>query len=105
MTVHFLRALAHGGQRVFAEQKPEELFRQLRDGINDFKAHHNERLTNMETALNAIGAGNPAISAPALNAASDAEYSRTFASYFRKATANVLRKANSTGERATIQAS
>lgn len=52
--VHFPRALSHGGFRVRAEQKPEELFRQLRDGIEGFKTQHNERLDNMEAALNAI---------------------------------------------------
>ncbi|MBA3511848.1 phage major capsid protein [Sphingomonas sp.] len=55
MTVHFPRALAHSGFRVFAEQKPEELFRQLRDGINEFKSTHNERLDNIEAAVNALG--------------------------------------------------
>jgi HK97 family phage major capsid protein len=81
------------------------MFAQLRDGINDFKAQHNERLDNMEAALNAMGAGNLNISQPAINAGIDAEYSRTFASYFRKGDGDeFLRSANSTGERATIQA-
>lgn len=105
MTKHFPRALNHTGARVFAEQTPEQLFRQLRDGIEGFKAQHNDRLDNIEAALNAIGAGNLNIGAPALNAVVDREYSSTFASYFRKGDGDAfLRNANAVGERATIQA-
>ena len=78
MTIQLPRALAHSGLRIRAEQSPAELFRQLREGIEGFRADHDERLTNMEAALNAIGAGNPQIHAPALNAVADPEYTRTF---------------------------
>jgi HK97 family phage major capsid protein len=108
MTVHFPRSLLHGvSPLVRAEtDNPRELFAQLRTAIEGFRDDHDQRLSNMESALNAIGAGNPAITAPALNALPDPEYSRTFASYFRKGEGDdVLRKANSSGERATIQAS
>jgi HK97 family phage major capsid protein len=99
------RSLALNGFRVLAEQSPEQLFRQLREGMEGFHSQHNERLDNVEAALNAIGAGGPNISAPGLDLAVDGEYSRTFASYFRKGDGDdILRKANSTGERATIQA-
>jgi HK97 family phage major capsid protein len=105
-SIQFPRALAHGGFRVRAEQTPQQLFAELRTAIEGFRDSHNERIENIEAALNSIGAGNPAITAPALNAIPDPEYSRTFASYFRKGDGDdILRKANAAGERATIQAS
>lgn len=108
MTIHFPRALLHGAAPLVRAETndPKELFAQLRTAIEGFRDDHNQRLTNMESALNAIGAGNPAVTAPAINAMPDPEYSRTFASYFRKGDGDdILRKANATGERATIQAS
>jgi HK97 family phage major capsid protein len=101
------RALLHGAAPVIhAEQKPEQLFRELRAAIDEKFGQHNERVENLEAALNAFGAGNIPIGAPQIGAAADPEYSRTFASYFRKGDGDeFLRKANSQGERATIQAS
>jgi HK97 family phage major capsid protein len=105
-SLHFPRALSHGGFRVFNEQTPQQLFGELRTAIEGFETEHRERLDNIEAALNAIGAGNVPIGAPQIGAAADPEYSRTFASYFRKGEGDeFLRKANSQGERATIQAS
>jgi HK97 family phage major capsid protein len=107
MTFNFPRALLHGvSPLVRAEaDNPRQLFAELRTAIEGFRDDHDQRLSNMEAALNTISAGNPAITAPALNALPDPEYSRTFASYFRKGDGDdILRKANSTGERATIQA-
>lgn len=68
MHAHLPRALALGGFRVRAEQTPQELFGQLRDAINGFRDQHNERLENMETAMNVVlgGALPNGISADAL---------------------------------------
>jgi HK97 family phage major capsid protein len=102
---NFPRALSYGGFRVRAEETPQQLFGQLRTAIESFRDDHDQRLANMETALTTISAGNPAITAPALSAGVDPEYTRTFANYFRKGEGeDTLRKANSSGERATIQA-
>jgi HK97 family phage major capsid protein len=104
---HFPRALLHGAAPlVHAEQKPEQLFRELRAAIDEKFGQHNERVENLEAALNAMGAGNLPIGAPALGSVADPEYSKTFASYFRKGDGDdILRKANGSGERAAIQAS
>jgi HK97 family phage major capsid protein len=104
---HFPRALLHGAAPlVHAEQKPEQLFRELRAAIDEKFGRHNERVENLEAALQTIHSGNPDIGAPQIGAAADPEYTRTFASYFRKGEGDeFLRKANSQGERATIQAS
>ena len=50
------------------------------------RTSQDERVTNLETALNALSAGQTGVNvtAPALNAASDPEYTRTFNSYFRR---------------------
>lgn len=102
--IHLPRALARGSFSIFNEQSPEQFFRELREGVEGFKAENRERLDNMEAALNAIGASQQ-IGAPALSAVADPEYTRTFASYFRKGEGeDVLRKANSTGERAAVHA-
>ncbi len=106
MHTHFPRALAHGGFRIRAEQSPQQMFGELRTTVQDFIRRNDERVGNIEAALNGIGAGNLNITAPALNAVADPEYSRIFGTYFRKGDGDeALRKANSTGERATIQAS
>lgn len=87
-----------------AEERPEVVFRQLRDGIDAFKSEHNARLDNMESALNTIGAQVPQVPS-AFGPPADREYSNTFASYFRKGDGDdILRAANATGQRATIQA-
>jgi HK97 family phage major capsid protein len=87
-----------------AEQTPQQMFGELRTAVQDHIRLQNERVENLEAALQTIHAGNPQIGAPAIGA--DPEYSRTFASYFRKGDGDeFLRKANSQGERATIQAS
>ncbi len=104
MTKHFPRALLASGARIYAEQSAEQLFRQLREGIDGFKAQHNERLNNIESALNTLTPG-VRIDTPPLNAAIEPEYTRTFASYFRRGDGDdALRQANAVGERATIQA-
>jgi HK97 family phage major capsid protein len=105
-SLHLPRALSHGAFRIFNEQSPAQLFGELRSNIEGFQAEHRERLDNMEAALNAISAGNLQIGAPQIGAAADPEYTRTFASYFRKGEGDeFLRQANSQGDRATIQAS
>lgn len=97
------RALSHGGFRVRAEQDPRQLFAALQSTIEGRFEDYNDQLRNMETALNAISAGQAA-SAPPI--AADPEYSRTFASYFRKGDGeDFLRNANATGERAAVHAS
>ena len=107
MHTHFPRALLHGAAPlVRAEQTPQQLFGELRIAVQDHIRLQNERVENLETALQTIHAANPAIGAPAIGSAADPEYTRTFASYFRKGEGeDFLRKANSQGERATIQAS
>ena len=102
----FPRALSRSGFRIHAEQSPEQMLRALREGFDDFRTKHDERLTNMETALNALTNGQLP-TAPPVGAAADPEYTRTFASYFRKGdndSDNFLRKANSTGDRAVVHA-
>ena len=57
MTYHFPRALSHSGFRVRAEQSPQQLFRELREAIENRFANSDERFTNMEAALNAVVGG------------------------------------------------
>lgn len=96
------RALSQGVFGVRAEQNPQQLFAALQSTIEGRFDDYNDQLRNMETALNAISVGQAA-SAPPLPA--DPEYSRTFASYFRKGDGeDFLRKANSSGERAAVHA-
>lgn len=97
------RALSQGfGIR--AEQRPDQIFQEIRAGFDGFRAEHNQRLDNIEAAMNTIGARVPGLS-PTFGSPIDHEYSQTFASYFRKGDGDdILRAANATGERATIQA-
>jgi HK97 family phage major capsid protein len=53
-SIHFPRALAHSGFRVRAEQSPQQLFGELRTAIEGFRDSHNERIENIEAALNTI---------------------------------------------------
>lgn len=105
MNIQFPRALRHSGGRVLAEQTPQQLFGDLRTAIDNIRSGQDERIANLESAMNSIGAGNPNIGSPVIGSLVDPEYSRTFASYFRKGEGDdVLRSANAIGERATIQA-
>jgi HK97 family phage major capsid protein len=92
---------------VRAEADPAKLFGELRETVSGFMDQHNSRLDNMETALNALTAGNSPLAqiTPNMGPAPDQEYSRTFASYFRKGDGDQeLRAANAIGQRAAIQA-
>jgi HK97 family phage major capsid protein len=91
--------------RVRAEADPAKLFGELRESVSGFMDQHNTRLANMENALNSVlDARAPAITAN-IGPAPDQEYSRTFASYFRKGDGEQeLRAANAIGQRAAIQA-
>jgi HK97 family phage major capsid protein len=55
---HFPRALLQGAAPlIHAEQKPEQLFRELRAAIDEKFGQHNERVENLEAALNAVVSG------------------------------------------------
>lgn len=87
---------------VRAEQSPQQLLGEIRTAIEGRFADYDTQITNLETALNAINAGQ-SVSSSALPA--DPEYSRTFNSYFRRGEGDeFLRNANATGERAAVHA-
>lgn len=69
---------------VRADANPEQLFRNLQNGLDTFKAQHDERLGNMEAALNATLGGGAFLfggSAPSWGEQAVASYElRTFAS-------------------------
>lgn len=48
------RALSYGDHRVRAEQSPEQLLRELRTAVEGFRDDHDQRLSNMEDALNSV---------------------------------------------------
>lgn len=87
---------------------PAHMIQQIGAAFTDFRARNDARLDYIEafmdqqiqsSALQRLG-GNEAFNAPA-----DRDYTKAFASYFRKGDAEGdLRRANSEGERATIQA-
>jgi HK97 family phage major capsid protein len=56
-SLHFPRALSHGAFRIFNEQSPEQLFRELRAALDGSIGQQNERMENLETALNAMIGG------------------------------------------------
>jgi HK97 family phage major capsid protein len=56
-SLHFPRALSHGAFRIFNEQSPEQLFRELRAALDGSLGQQNERMENLETALNAMIGG------------------------------------------------
>lgn len=103
---------------VRAEETPEQLFSQVRGALRDLNNKYDnglqdvrERVNNLTDAMNAMQGqiDVSAIGAPSANATlpADPEYTRAFASYFRKGEAGAeaeLREANAVGERATIQA-
>lgn len=89
-------------------QSPEQMFGELRTAVSGFIERGNERFNNMEAAINVIAGGRNLEGILPVNGSlsgSDPEYTRTFASYFRRGEGDdFLRSANGTGERATIQA-
>jgi HK97 family phage major capsid protein len=93
---------------VRAADTPEALFRNLQAAITGRFAEQGEHITNIAAALETInsrvGAGALGLSGASLLPV-DAEYTQTFASYFRSgAGENFLREANASGERATVHA-
>jgi HK97 family phage major capsid protein len=99
----FPRALAG---RVHA-QAPEQLFAELQSAVVDFKRVHNERLDNLESAMNGflsrVDDGITPING--VISSVEPEYTRAFASYARKGDGiEALRQANAAGDRATIHA-
>jgi HK97 family phage major capsid protein len=91
--------------RVHAEQTPQQMFGELSTTVQDFIRHHNERLDNVTAAVNAMGGASGISPVEGAISGFDTEYSRIFASYFRRGDGDeFLRSANGTGERATIQA-
>ena len=96
------------GGRVRADGDPAVLIRQISAAVTDMRADMNTRLGAMEDHFNAqaiadagrlLGGGG--------ELAPDPEYSKTFASYTRRGAADAeatLKAANTTGERASIQA-
>lgn len=93
-----------------ADADPSAMFSKLQSTVKDFMGQHNDRLSNIEAAVNAMGASGtgwikPDLGNSAYGFGIDPEYSQTFASYFRKGEGDdILRSANGTGQRATIQA-
>lgn len=93
---------------------PQELFRQINATLSDLGSRHDtnignvrERVDNLTESLSAMQrqfeGGGGFIGSAALP--TDPDYSRTFASYFRRGDGEeTLRGANAVGERATIQA-
>ena len=102
--IRFPRALFHGFSPIIHADAsdPATLLRQLRATVEDRMGEQGQQIANLEAALNAINAS--PVGAPALVPV-DRQYSQTFASYFRKGDGDdFLRNANSSGERAAIQA-
>ncbi len=102
----FPRALI---SRVHAQsQSPEQMFGELRTAVSGFIERGNERFDNIEAAINNIAGGRGLDGVAPVGGSiggGDPEYRRTFNSYFRRGEGDeFLRSANSTGERATIQA-
>ncbi len=101
-------ALARTGSRVFATgQNPEALFRDLNTAVTAHINRHGEQMENLEAAVNAIqqqvngGAGGGSSHIMPV----EPDYTRAFASYFRKGNGeDVLKAANASGERATVHA-
>lgn len=105
MTKHFPRALLRTGNHIFAAQSPDQLFAQLRAAVDEHASRQDERVANLEAALDAIGTGNVNINAPSLNAGLDREYSSAFASYSRRGDGvDTLKSANAIGNRAQVHA-
>lgn len=102
-------ALTRTGSRVFAaaNDSPEVLFGKLNAAMTGHIDRHNEQMTNLEAALQAVQAqvnggagGSPSHILPV-----EPDYTRAFASYFRKGNGeDVLKTANASGERATVHA-
>lgn len=91
---------------VHAEANATETLRQLQDAFTDFKARYGDRIDAVEAELNEkiavsqMGGGSGRRGTPP-----DPEYSRAFASYFRKGDGEAqLRTANESGQRAQIHA-
>lgn len=111
MTITALpRALRNAAPRIMASgsQTPDAMFRDLRTAVEAHITRHGDQMTNLESAMQAIqqqvnlGGG---IAGTAFNLPVEPDYTRAFASYFRKGIGeDVLREANATGERATVQA-
>ena len=102
--IHVPRALSLSGFAVRAEQNPAQMFASLRGALDDFIGRQDERVANLETAMNAMNDGRGFPTSGGLVPA-DAEYTRTFNSYFRRGEGEeALRSQNATGDRAAIQA-
>lgn len=111
------RALALSGTSLSVQangDNPRSLFDGLATEFRTFAGSQNERIDNLASAMQAIqaqanGAFAPVDGLIAGNPGSvpgyDAEYSRTFAAHFRRGDSEeYLRTANTSGDRATLQA-
>ncbi len=106
MAQHLILPRALRGS-VHAETSPADVVRKLDEAFKDFKMQHDGRLNDVEASLNEKitslminGSGGRSSFAP-----NDPEYTRTFASYFRKGDGEFdLREANAVGQRAQINA-
>jgi HK97 family phage major capsid protein len=88
-------------------QNIESIFNEIQTTLRDGFTQRDQQLQNLETAINAVqsqvNAGGASVVGSILPVEPD--YTRAFASYFRRGDGeDVLKAANATGERATVQA-
>lgn len=106
--VAMLRVSGSGmGVRADGNRSPEAIFADIQATLRDGFTQRDQQLQNLETAINAVqsqvNAGGVAVPGSILPVEPD--YTRAFASYFRRGDGeDVLKAANATGDRATVQA-
>jgi len=102
-----MRRVGGHGIRAEGPQNIESMFSDINNLLRDGFTKRDQQLQNLETALNAVQSQVNAGGASAVGAILPVEpdYTRAFASYFRRGDGeDFLKTANATGDRATVQA-
>lgn len=108
------RAMLHSRISANGADDPKTIIKNIAAGVESFKAEHNSRLGDMQTAFDdmqkklsaaLIRPGEPVGASVDLGLPVDPEYTRTFASWMRRNDSEQdLKTANATGQRALIRA-